>query len=234
MKVPLATALLLLCAACSQQDAPSDQIVETAEDVVDPAAAEALPLAKGRFAPRDDCAEVEGANPFRRELAAAVEARDADRLAALAANDIKLDFGDGGGVAELRKRLADPSWDLWDELGELMALGCATNEQGGIAIPWYFEQDLSEADPASGMLVTGEDVPVLEAPDPASRRLAAVSWDVVEIASLEPDKPYQRVETGDKVVGFVPTGKLRSLLDYRLIASSRNGKWSVTSLVAGD
>lgn len=231
MRRLLAIALLLACAACSQQDAPSDQIVETAKDVVDPATAEASPLAKGRFAPRDDCAEVEGANPFRRELAAAVKARDAERLAALAADDIKLDFGDSTGAAELRKRLADP---LWDKFDELMALGCAANEQGGITIPWYFEQDLSFADPASGMLVTGEDVPVLEAPDPASRRLATVSWDVVEIASLQPDEPYQRIETGDKVVGFVATGKLRSLLDYRLIASSRNGKWSVTSFVAGD
>ena len=39
------------------------------------------------------------------------------------------------------------------------------------------------------------------------------------------------------VVGFtiyVATDKLRSLIDYRLLASSRNDNWRIVSLVAGD
>ncbi|HYD25760.1 MAG TPA: hypothetical protein VEB68_13290 [Croceibacterium sp.] len=228
-----AITLLLACAACSQEDPPSDQLAAEAEAIVAPAAAEPAPLAKGRYAPQDTCAEVEGADAFRRQLAAAIEARDADALAALAASDVKLDFGGGAGAAELRKRLDDKSWDLWPELDELMRLGCSANDQGGITIPWFFDQDLG-TDPFSGMLVTGEDVPVLAEPDAASRPLATVSWDVVEIAALDPESEFQRVELGDKTVGFIATAKLRSLLDYRLIASSRNGKWSVTSFIAGD
>src|SRR5690606_16148498 len=117
---------------------------------------------------------------------------------------------------------------------ELMQLGCAANKQGGITIPWYFDQDLGSADPFAAMLVTGEDVPVLEAPDPASARIGAVSWDLVEIASLEPDRPYQQVRLPGGNTGFVATAKLRSVIDYRLIASSRNDRWRITSFVAGD
>jgi hypothetical protein len=84
------------------------------------------------------------------------------------------------------------------------------------------------------MLVTGENVPLLERPDPASKPAATISWDLVEIATLNPESAYQRVELGDGKVGFIATDKLRSLIDYRLTASSRNDRWHITSFVAGD
>lgn len=226
-------AVLLACAACSQQDAPAEEIGETAEQIVDPTPSGA-PLAKGRLAPRDACIEVEGADGFRNRLAATVKARDADALAALAASDIKLDFGGGTGREELRKRLGDPGRDLWSELDALMTLGCSANAQGGITIPWYFDQDLGQIDATSGMLVTGADVPVFADPNPQSPQLARISWDVVEIATLDPERDYQQVELGDETLGFIATDKLRSLIDYRLTASSRNGNWRITSFVAGD
>ena len=228
---PLAIALLLASAACSQENAPAEQLKKEAEKIVAPTP---TPVAKGRFAPQDTCGKVAGADEFRARLAAAVRARDADALAELSARDVKLDFGGSAGTEELRKRLADPSWGLWGELEELMQLGCSANRQGGITIPWYFDQDLGSADPFAAMLVTGEAVPVLEAPDPASERIGAVSWDLVEIPSLDPDGPYQQVKLPDGTTGFIATGKLRSVIDYRLIASSRNDRWRITSFVAGD
>src|SRR5690349_313950 len=125
-------------AACSQEDAPSESISDAADTVVEEVEGSAPPkLAKGEFAPRDGCSEVEGAAAFRRQLAAAVEARDADALIALAAPDVKLDFGGGAGSAELRSRLADKNYDLWGEFDALVELGCAANEEGGITLPWY-------------------------------------------------------------------------------------------------
>jgi hypothetical protein len=234
MRRLLAIALLLGCAACSQDDAPAEQIAETAENIVTPVTAEQSPLAKGRFAPRDDCAKIEGADEFRHELAAAVKARDTDALVALAASDIMLDFGGGTGAAELRKRLDDKSWDLWSEFDELMELGCSANDEGGITIPWFFDQDMGEADPFDSMLVTGEDVPVYASPDAGAKAVATVSWDLVKIAALKPDDPFQQIELADKRVGFIATDKLRSVIDYRLLASSRNNRWKITSFLAGD
>ncbi len=234
MKTRLSIALLFLaCAACSQQDAPADEIVAKAEEIVAPSGAPA-PLARGRYAPRDTCAGIDGAAAFRSQLARAVEERNIDLLVGLAASDIKLDFGGASGAAELGKRLADDSWNLWAEFDHLMAMGCAANSQGGITIPWVFEQDFGRNDPAMTMLVTGEDVPVRETPDAQGPRVAALSWDLVTIDGLQPDQPFQRVKFADGETGFIATDKLRSLLDYRLIASSRNGRWRITSFVAGD
>lgn len=229
----LVTGWALACAACSQEDAPADEVAEAAEEIVAPTPAPTA-LANGQWAPQDTCDTVEGADLFRRQLATAVAARDADVLAALAADDVKLDFGGGAGRAELRRRLADESAGLWGELDVLLKLGCSANRQGGITIPWIFDQDLGRIDPASTMLVIGEDVPVLDAPNAESRQLGTVSWDTVKITALQPDEPYQRVELAEETPGFIATDKLRSLLDYRLIASSRNGRWRITSFVAGD
>jgi hypothetical protein len=233
MRGTAALTLLLACAACSQERAPAERIAERAEQIVT-ASSSAAPLAKGPYAPQDTCSKVEGADEFRRELAAAIKRRDADALVGLAAVDVKLDFGGGAGSAELRKRLGDKSWDLWSELDELMTLGCSANEQGGITIPWYFDQDLGGIDAVSGWLVTGEDVPVRAGPDPDGTVIATISWDIVEIAALDPERDYQQIELPNKKTGFIATDKLRSVIDYRLIASSRNGRWRITSFLAGD
>jgi hypothetical protein len=228
-----ATGLALACAACSQEAAPAEKVAEAAEEILAPTA-EPPPLASGKWAPRDECAELEGAERFRMRLTAAVAGRDTDALVALAADDVKLDFGGGAGKAELRRRLDDETRDLWKELDALMALGCSANEQGGITMPWFFDQDLGVADPFTAWLVTGEAVPVLTGPDRTAQQRATVSWDLVEVAEFDPAAEFQAVELADDATGFVATDKLRSAVDYRLIASSRNGRWRITSFVAGD
>jgi hypothetical protein len=231
MKAALTLALLLTCAACSQDDAPVEEVAEAAEEIVAP---EPAALAKGEWAPRDECGSVEGAAQFRERLAAAVEARDADALVALAAEDIALDFGGGAGAAELRARLADPDRPLWDELDALMTLGCAASDEGGITIPWYFAQDLGDTDPFAAFLVTGEDVPVLAGPSASAERKGAISWDLVEVTAYDPEARFLPVKVAEDATGFIASDKLRSLVDYRLIASSRNGRWRITAFIAGD
>lgn len=234
MRWTLGLGLILACAACDRSDPPADQLSERAEEMVEPATVEPQPMGAGRFAPRDECPQVDGASVFRSRLASAIRERDAEALTALAADDIKLDFGGEAGISELRQRLADPKWRLWEELEALVTLGCAANGQAGITIPWIADQEMNIAQPGSAMLVTGENVPVYSAPDDTAPQIGAVSWDVVEIATIRPDETFQEVALPRGERGFIASDALRSLLDYRLTASSRNGKWSITSFLAGD
>jgi hypothetical protein len=233
MRPILALTLLLACAACDPADAPAEKLAEQAEKIVEPAPLHAAAVAKGRFAPRDECGELEGAAEFRERLIETVQLRDADALVALAAEDIKLDFGGGAGTAELRSRLYNEPYNLWQELEALLPLGCAANEQGGITIPWIFAQDLGQADPYASMLVLGEDVPVLSAPRASAERIGTISWDLVTLPSLQ-DGAFQQITLPGDRTGFIASDKLRSVLDYRILASRRNGQWSMTSLIAGD
>lgn len=226
--------LLFATAACDRHKAPSDKLAQSASELVGVQKPPPTPFSQGPYAPRDACGDLPGADDFREKLAEAVMARDTDALVALAAEDIKLDFGGGTGRAELKKRLNSKKWMLWDELDQLLALGCADNQQGGITLPWYFEQHIDKVDPTSGMLVAGEQVPLLAAPDAKGKPLELISWDVVTLSTLKPDDPVQHVTTLKGTQGYIATDKLRSLLDYRLLATSRNGKWSIVSLVSGD
>ena len=238
MRWMLVMGLALACAACSQEKAPAEEVVKAAEKIVAPSA-QPTPLAKGKWAPRDTCDELEGAGLFRRQLAAAIAARDADVLAVLAAEDVKLDFGGGEGRAELRRRLADDSLGLWDELDALMALGCSANKQGGITIPWYFDQEMGQLDPFDTFVVSGEDVPLRSGPAADAPIVKRLSWDVVVQWRNQENPDFLQVrwtdaEGGEPVEGYIDRDSLRSVIDYRLIASSRNGRWRITSFIAGD
>ncbi|RXZ65840.1 hypothetical protein [Pelagerythrobacter rhizovicinus] len=232
----LALTLSLALAACGEGKAPSEKLKDAAEGLVEEAAGETPPkLGDGPYAPRDECAALPGADAFRQQLAQAVAARDAQALTALAASDVKLDFGGGAGSAQLRAKLDGEEASLWDELDTLLTLGCAAEGRAGITLPWYFAQEIDAVEPAKGMIVMGENVPLRLAPDAKAETLKTISWDLVElIDGLEPEASFQHVETTDEQRGYIATDKLRSLLDYRLLASSRDGKWSITSLVAGD
>jgi hypothetical protein len=225
--------LVLLATGCDRHTAPSDKLADSASELVGAKKPAPKPLAEGPYAPRDTCGDLPGAAAFRQNVADAVMARDADKLVSLAAEDVKLDFGGGTGRAELKKRLTADG-RLWDELSQLLSLGCAANQQGGLTIPWYFEQHIDKVDQVGGMLVTGEAVPLLPTPDAKAKPLRMLSWDVVELKAFKPDDPFQHVTTTDEAEGYIATDKLRSLLDYRLLATSRNGKWSIVSLVSGD
>lgn len=232
----LAVTLSLVLAGCGDGKAPSEKLKDATENLVEEASGAAAPqLAEGPYAPRDECLGLPGADAFRQQLAQAVEARDAAGLVALAAPDVKLDFGGGAGAAELRARLDGERPSLWRELDALLAMGCAAEGEASMTLPWYFAQEIDSVDPMMGMIVTGENVPLRHKADAGSDVLEPISWDVVQLVDgLDPEAEFQHVATTKDKRGYIATDKLRSMLDYRLLASSRDGKWSITSLVAGD
>ena len=239
----LAAGLLpaLLLAGCNRSEPPADQLEEALSAKVDEV--EQKPQNAGPYAPRDECKSATGASAFMAKVKAAVAARDTAAFVDLAAEDVKLDFGGGAGQAELRSLLADAQAPLWAKLDEMMTLGCASDGDALITLPWYFAQEIS-TDPYKAMIVTGEGVPVREAPAEAAPVVAAVSWDVVEMLenSSEPGGfAHVRWKLSEPIAGkpdvmegYIEAARLRSLIDYRLLAASRNGKWRITSLIAGD
>lgn len=232
--------LLAILAACDRSDPPSDRLERGVKDLV--AEAENTPAAKatpaGPWAPRNECNDMPGAVDFLASVQAAIDMRDADAFVALAADDVKLDFGGGSGKAELRQRLAADDGAFWDRLAEMLELGCAADDTGGITIPWYFAQEIP-VDPYAGAIVTGEGVPIYEGRGSDTPTKAQVSWDAVVILPEPGGNEFAPVrwtnpDGGAEVEGYIARDKLRSIIDYRLIASRRNERWRITALLAGD
>lgn len=202
--------------------------------VVGPAEAAAVPVSTGRFTPLETCNRLPGAATFRAALASAVRRRDAAALAALASPQVKLDFGEGSGTAELRRRLAGAEGrKLWRELDRILPLGCAA-QQGNLAIPGIFARDFGDLDPFDIMVVTGARVPLFSATSARGRTLRLLSWVTVKpLSGDDLDKPYRRVQLG-RQIGYVAGGKLRSPLDYRMVVGRTRGQWKIDAFLAGD
>jgi hypothetical protein len=237
----LAVALIAGFGEASTSD--TEPTVGPAADAAGPASpgtekalASAAPLLDARsFPPRDDCAALPGWRDFRAKLQAAVARRDADALAALSDPDILLDFGGGAGVKELRQRLDDPDYRLWDEIADLLPLGCGQQEDS-VAMPWIFANSPPNADAYGDMLVLGPAVPAYAGPDAGSSVKAMLNWPIVTVDVYEgKDKAFTEVILPDNAgKAFVETRKLRSLIEYRLIARNTKQGWRITALIAGD
>ncbi|NLR72260.1 hypothetical protein HGI47_15400 [Novosphingobium sp. ERN07] len=222
-------------AAPLPQPAPSPAPLPEPEPSASAATAMEEPpaLAGIRYAPRDDCADKPGWPAFRKALVTAIKARDADAMAALATPDIALDYGGGSGTAELKKRLADPESGLWHELSTILPLGCAV-EGGLAAMPWVFWNVPEAVDSYNAMLVLGNETPLRE--KPGGEDISPVGWFIVGIDPMDfdPKANTTRVTLDNGQKGWVETAKLRSLLDYRLIAEPKDGVWRITAFIAGD
>lgn len=203
------------------------------------ASAAAVPVLAGAYAPREECVQQPGWPAFAARLRAAIKARDAQAVAALADPAVKLDFGGGGGRAELIARLngTKVAKPLWSELDALGALGCAFDKDGEMAsLPWFFQQDITPLDPFEVLLAAGPNVLLLSRPDPAAKPVARLSWVLVKpIDASDWEAPYQQVTVIDHVEkGYVATRDLRSQIGYRLIASRGPQGWKIDAFIAGD
>ena len=212
---------------------PSPSAVASATPSPEP---NGVPKSLAAYVPRNECAKLPGFPAFRDAVFTATAKRDGEALVALADPDIRLDFGGGAGRDELRKRLADPKSGLWSEIAALAPLGCAAD--GTVAtLPAIFSRVPDDVDPGRTMLVTGDAVPLRRKPSAGAPAVRTLDWALVTLKSdsFDPASRYAEVTAGDGSTGFIATAKLRSLLDYRLVADkAEGGSFRITALIAGD
>ncbi len=198
------------------------------------------PAQAEHLAPRNECSQLEGANKFRMALVTAVANRDADLLEPLVDPQVRFDFGGGSGWEEMRKRLSSDQYRLWKELEAVLRLGCATYDDGSIAMPYYWAQEMPEGfDGFATLIVLGDDVPLYSASE-GGHVLRRLDWEAVEMMSFYETREYDEaasrdeVRTADGTRGFVERASLRALVDCRLLARREDGKWRITTFIAGD
>ena len=192
-----------------------------------------------RLPPVERCGGDPAFGKFRSELQASVARRDVEALFRLMADDVRVTFGGRSGKADFLdywQRSPSQPHALWRELEEVLRLGCAraVDGQGG------------EYRAFPAMFVTGDDLDgfttwvsrpgaVLRAkPSSGSRPLQRLpSWTVIEADDFD-GGPWLAVRTPRGRSGFVARGAARSIIDYRLIAKRRGGRWMITAFIAGD
>lgn len=175
---------------------------------------------------------------FRNELLAAVRRRDADAVVALADPKIRTSFGDDGGAAAFKRNLAQPG--TWEDFEMLLTQGGKFVGEGpsrSFWAPYAFSALPDDQDAFMALVITEENVPLLESADKNARAIATLSYDIVQrTGDIGRDiGDWHNVKTADGHSGWVEARFVRSPVGYRAgFLKNKDGKWQVNALVAGD
>lgn len=171
---------------------------------------------------------------FRTQLQAAVARRDRKFLLDAISPEIKVDFaGEGGRKAFIEHwKLDSPGTTVWKELAALLRLGAARTGDQFVA-PYLFQRFPGDVDEFSHVVVIRAEAPLRAAARPDASVIAKLSSEIVKLVSEERGA-WWHVRTESGKTGWLSREDARSPLDYRAFFEKRNGRWLITTLVAGD
>jgi hypothetical protein len=186
--------------------------------------------------PVDEAGKDIALETVRDRLLAAVRRRDVEATLALMSADVKLSLGDASGHAHFRKMVVRTP-GLWSNLEWALRNGGRFGGGGEwFAAPYTAEARLGRIEPFDALIVVARGVPLHAGPAAASRIVARLSYDVVEML----DPPGQRgpvwlkVRTPGGAVGWLDKRHGRSPVDYRVVFRRIGGEWVVVSFLSGD
>ena len=191
-----------------------------------------------RLLPVDEAAKDPSFVAFRASLIEIVRKRDTKALLATIADDIKTDFGGGGGRNDFIKhwKLDTDLSPIWEELDAILALGGKFTTPDVFWAPYVYSAWPDDVDSFEYVAAVRNDVVVRDGVKP----IATLDHHLVRIAAKDPIRlgnphaPRRRVVLPDKREGWVPVDEIRSPVDYRAAFDKKNGVWTMTALVAGD
>lgn len=197
-----------------------------------------------RILPVDEAPRDPSFAAFRGRLQEAVKQRKTPGLLEALDAKILISFGGDNGVAAFRKRWAlDKDAEkspVWNELETILSLGGAwvQNETGKkvtFCAPYVYTQmpeDDSETPALAAIL--GKDVPLRSAPRENGGVIRRLSYNRVRIVSGEGEYRWRKIQTLDRVEGYVFSTEVRSAGEARACFDKKGGVWKMTSLVGGD
>lgn len=199
-------------------------------------AASAPAATPAQLPPVDRCRDDAAFSQFRSALEDAVTRKDPAALRRLASDDIRSNFGGDGSWDEFASTWAlnDPQKSaLWQEMQQVLVLGCAKTGDNGRVFPGLFEDMGDEADPFE-LLVARPGAALRSAPDKNAPVVTRLEWtSTIQLESPAPGE-WVKVQVPGGASGWVETDLLISPLDYRLVGEIRDGHWRITAFIAGD
>ena len=198
----------------------------------------AWPPPPSKLPPADQCSAEPGFAAFNTDLKQAVKRRDGDALLALLAPDVLVNFGGGTGRDAFARQWdlkAGSPHELWQQLTDILALGCAKTGSNLVmpSLAAQFDSDADE-DVFEKLVVVSPAAELRAQPAADSAPIQSLSWDVVTGVERRREDDMVKVRLADGREGWIAGRLLRSPLDYRAVIEKRDGQWLITAFIAGD
>jgi len=134
--------------------------------------------------------------------------------------------------------------EVWTTLLKVLRLGGKFDNQPktSFTAPYTFFAD-NIRDSFGEWIIIGQSVKLRETASVQGKILGLLNYDIVKyIGEKNPIKetidgetyPWIKIETTEKIQGYVYGKYIRSPIDYRVNFVKKNGKWKITFFVAGD
>ena len=196
----------------------------------------------GKLYPVDEAARDASLFILRARLLEAVQQRDTALILSSLSPDIFNSFGGNSGIAKFKEEWKpdQPNSKLWPTLATVLALGGSFQNEKTFTAPYTYSRFPDKLDAFEHGVIVGENVRVRQMATPDSPVVTSLSFDVVEVTdwgakSTEGGKQeWVRVKLASGQQGYIASAYVRSPLDYRIVFEKRQGRWLITTLVAGD
>lgn len=188
--------------------------------------------------PVDEAAKQPDFFTFRAQLQIAVAKRDKAAVLAVVSKTVQNGYGDDNGINHFKKNWAidKPNSELWETLGTVLALGGGFQSDGSFAAPYVASSWPDAAgDGFENVAIIGNKVNVRKAPKADSEVLQTLSYEVVPLDTNDHgNDQWVAIKLPDGKKGYVSRSFARSPVDYRASFEKVDGRWQMTSLLAGD
>jgi Bacterial SH3 domain len=122
----------------------------------------------------------------------------------------------------------------------VLALGGSFQNEVTFTAPYTFSRFPDKLDAFEHGVIVGENVRVRQKPTVDSPVVTSLSFDIVAVTdwgerlSGDSKQGWVRVKLAGGQEGYISSGYVHSPIDYRAVFEKRQGRWLITSLVAGD
>ncbi len=188
---------------------------------------------------------------FRNGLLQAIGRRDVEYVVKSATSDIHLSFGGHAGrndfrnfldisnrdylTAELQRQAETNVEKYWNALEQVLRLGGQFKTPDVFEAPYTWTFKLSDgSDPFSTYFVIKKDALLRDQPSKTGTIVHNLSYDIVTKVAGKQEAGFMQVKLASGQQGFVLVDNLRSRVDYRAIMGRVDGKWYITTFIAGD
>ena len=181
---------------------------------------------------------------FRSKTLAALARKDTTYLYGMLAPEIRISFGPDEGIDGFRRmwKLDDPDTDVWKALTRVLTMGGDQPTDSNFVAPYVYAFWPDSIDAFGYVAVTGDEIPVQEAPDTSSRVLGVASYSILKFkewkglpeSGIEVDTTWAQVELPTGAAGWIRGASVYSPVSWRAMFIRRGDRWVMVLFVAGD
>lgn len=193
--------------------------------------------APNSFPPTDNAAADPSFLAFRDDLIRIVKEQDTKALLKIVHPNIEFSFGDdpgADGFAREWKLNRGNESSIWKEILAVLELGGNFNAAGEFVAPYIFANWPANRDGFDYQAVIVPETDVRATASARGKSVAKVGYEILKLRNVNSPEGWLPVIAPNGKRGFLPSGALRSPIDYRAFFKKEEGEWKMTAFIAGD